>query len=56
MFIWRFDEDSAVRRVLAVLVDREETKSDKDHVVHDKARLDQIYGNKSGDDDEPLIR
>ena len=47
-FVWRFDEDSAVRRVFAVLVDREETKSDKDHVVHDKVRLDQIYGIDNG--------
>ena len=37
-----------MRRVLAVLVDREETKSDKDHVVHDKVRLDQIYGINNG--------
>ena len=28
--------------------DREETKSEKDHVVHDKVRLDQIYGMSNG--------
>ena len=37
-----------MRRVFADLVDREETKSDNDYVVHDKVRLDQIYGINNG--------